>query len=130
MREIDMETVSVESVYETFEVAGKEAEALNDIYLEMHDLIGREAMLKLFKYFRGDKMDFPMKLYRPEFIADLVDMETDRRTRAKIARAAGYSARFIENMLSKRKNGESYEQAEDVETAAKPKAAGKAKPKK
>ena len=35
-------------------------------------------MLKLFKYFRGDKIDCPMRLYRPEFIADLAKQETDR----------------------------------------------------
>ena len=123
MIDIDMETVSVESVYEAFEVAGKEAEALNDIYFEMHELIGCEAMLKLFKYFRGDKMDFPMKLYKPDFIADLVDIETDRRARAKIARAAGYSARFIENMLSKRKNGDSDEHVKAKKASASSKTA-------
>ena len=38
-----------------------EGEALNDIYLELFELIGREGMLKLFKYFRGDKIDCPMR---------------------------------------------------------------------
>ena len=46
-------------------------DALNDIYLELFELIGKDAMLKLFKHFRGDKIDCPMCLYRPEFIADL-----------------------------------------------------------
>ena len=44
-----------------------------------------------------------MRLYRPEFIADLAKGETDRRERAKIARAGGYSARVIEGLLSKRR---------------------------
>jgi hypothetical protein len=44
-----------------------------------------------------------MRLYRPEFIADLAKLETDRRERAKIARAGGYSAKMIEGLLSKRK---------------------------
>ena len=61
------------------------------------------AMLKLFKYFRGDKIDCPMKLSRPEFIADLAKNETDRRERAKITRAGGYTAKFIEGVLSKRR---------------------------
>ena len=54
------------------------------------------------KYFRGDKIDCPMRLYRPEFIADLAKQTTDRRERAKIARAAGYTVKFIESMLRKR----------------------------
>lgn len=59
--------------------------------------------LKLFAHFHGDEIDCPMRLYRPEFIADLAKQETDRRERAKIARAGGYSARVIEVILSKRR---------------------------
>lgn len=103
MIEIDLDNLNEETVYKAFNVDGNEAEALNDSYLELFELIGRDAMLKLFKYFRGDKIDCPMKLYRPEFIADLAKQETDRRERAKIARAGGYTVKFIEGVLSKRR---------------------------
>ncbi len=69
MINIDLDNVNEEAVYRAFNVDGNEAEALNDSYLELFELIGRDAMLKLFKYFRGDKIDCPMRLYRPEFIA-------------------------------------------------------------
>ena len=82
---------------------GNEAEALNDSYLELFELIGRDAMLKLYTHFHGDKIDCPMILYSEECIADLAKNEADRRERAKIARAGGYSARVIEGMLSKRR---------------------------
>jgi len=100
---IDFDNINDEMIYDLFGVDGNEAEALNDIYLELFELIGRDEMLKLFKHYRGDKIDCPMRLYRPEFIADLAKQETDRRDRAKIARAGGYSAKLIENMLSKRR---------------------------
>ena len=44
-----------------------------------------------------------MRLYRAEYIADLAKQTTDRRERAKIARAGGYTVKFIEGMLSKRR---------------------------
>ena len=44
-----------------------------------------------------------MKLYRAEYIADLVSQETDRRKRAEIARAGGYALKFIESIIQKRK---------------------------
>ena len=66
MINIDLDNVNEEAVYRAFNVDGNEAEALNDSYLELFELIGRDAMLKLFKYFRGDKIDCPMRLYRPE----------------------------------------------------------------
>ena len=100
---IDFENINDELVYQEFGVDGNESEALNDIYLELFELIGKDAMLKLFKHYRGDKIDCPMRLYRPEFIADLAIQSSDRRERAKIARAGGYTAKAIETMLSKRK---------------------------
>ena len=102
--DIDLDDVNEVAIYEAFNVDGNESEALNDSYLELFELIGRDAMLKLFKYFRGDKIDFPMRLYRPEFIADLAKQTTDRRERAKIARAGGYTAKFIEGVLRKRRD--------------------------
>lgn len=100
---IDLDNLNEEAVYQAFNVDGNESEALNDSYLEIYELIGRDAMLKLFKYFRGDKIDCPMRLYRPDYIADLVSRTTDRRERAKIARAGGYTIKFIESVLTKRR---------------------------
>ena len=104
MIRIDLDNLTQESVNNAFEVDGNESTALNDSYLELYELIGKDAMLKLFKYFRGDKIDCPMRLYRPDYIADLVSQTTDRRERAKIARAGGYTIKFIEGVLSKRRN--------------------------
>ncbi|QDR79603.1 hypothetical protein [Sporomusa termitida] len=103
MISIDLDNKNEETVYKAFSVDGNESEALNDSYLELYELIGRDAMLKLFKYFRGDKIDCPMRLYRPDFIAELVNQTTDRRERAKIARAGGYTIKFIEGVLGKRR---------------------------
>ena len=100
---IDFDNINEELIYEAFGVEGNEAEALSDAYLELYMLIGKDAMLKLFKHFHGDKIDCPMRLYRPEFIADLAKQSSDRRERAKIARAGGYSAKVIEGMLTKRR---------------------------
>lgn len=103
MINIDFDNINDNLVYDAFGVEGKEADALNDSYLELFELIGRDAMLKLFKHFRGDKIDCPMRLYRPEYIADLAKSVSDRRERAKIARAGGYSAKVIEGILNKRR---------------------------
>ncbi|MCL2637895.1 MAG: hypothetical protein FWD48_05930 [Oscillospiraceae bacterium] len=106
MIKIDFDNITDEIVYKLFKVDGNESEALNDIYLELFELIGKDAMFKIFKHYHGDKLDCPMRLYRPEFIADLAKQETDRRERAKIARAGGYSAKLIEGLLYKRKKDE------------------------
>lgn len=100
---INLNTLDEKGVYEAFNVEGNEPEALTDSYFELYQLLGAEAMLKLYKHFHGDKIDCPMKLYRAEYIADLAKRASDRRQRASIARAAGYSLKFIESVLQKRK---------------------------
>ncbi len=104
MTKIDLDNLTEESIYKLFNVDGHESEALSDSYLELFEIIGRDRMLKLFKYFRGDKINCPMHLYRSDYIANLVDQTTDRRERAKIARAGGYTIKFTEGILSKRRN--------------------------
>ena len=80
-----------------------EEKALTDRYFELYELLGAEAMMKLYDHYHGDKIDCPMKLYRAEYVADLAKQSTERRQRANIARAAGYSLKFIESVLQKRK---------------------------
>ena len=104
MTKIDLDNLNEESIYKLFNVDGHESEALSDSYLELFEILGRDGMLKLFKYFRGDKINFPMHLYRSDYIADLVEQTTDRRERAKIARAGGYTIKSIDGIISKRRN--------------------------
>lgn len=100
---IEINNLTENNAYEAFCVEGNEAEALTDSYYELYELLGAEAMLKLYKHYHGDKIDCPMKLYRAEYIAELVAMTQDRRKRADIARAGGYSLKFIESIIQKRK---------------------------
>ena len=72
MINIDFDNITDEIIYELFETDGKESDALNDIYLELFELLGKESMLKIYKHYHGDKLDCPMRLYRPEFITDCV----------------------------------------------------------
>ena len=85
---INLNTLDEKGVYEAFHVEGNEEEALTDSYFELYQLLGAEAMLKLYKHYHGDKIDCPMKLYRAEYLADLAEQEKDRRKRAEIVRAA------------------------------------------
>lgn len=90
-------------VYEAFGVSGNEEKALNDSYFELYQLLGEEAMLKLYKHYRGDKIECPMKLYRADFIAELAEMAPDKRSRARISSTAHYSLKFIDSIIQKRK---------------------------
>ena len=45
MVRIDLDNLNEESVYSAFNVDGNESDALNDSYLELYELIGRDALL-------------------------------------------------------------------------------------
>ncbi|MGL5271347.1 MAG: hypothetical protein ACRC7I_12670 [Selenomonadaceae bacterium] len=62
MIKIDFDNINDDLVYKAFSVEGNESDALNDSYLELFELIGKDAMIKLFKHFRGNKIDCPMRL--------------------------------------------------------------------
>ena len=98
-----LDELDEKGIYEAFGVPGNEEIALNDSYFELYQLLGEEAMLKLYKHYRGDKIDCPMKLYRAEYIADLAEKATDRRERAQIVRDGGYALRFIDSLNQKRR---------------------------
>ena len=103
MIDIDFDHLDTESIYKAFHVEGQESEALNPFYSSLHELIGKNAMLKLFDNCRGDDEHYPSRLYRAEFIADLAAQTADKRERARIARAGGYTAKFIDETIHKRK---------------------------
>lgn len=104
MIDIDLNNIEAElAVYKALGVDGNEAEALNDNYLELFQLIGRDNMLRLYKYFHGTKIDCPKNIYRSEYIASLAKQTADRRERIKIAQIGGYTVKFIEGLLRKRK---------------------------
>ena len=39
-----------------------------DIYAEMSELLGEEVVLMIHKYYKGQQINFPMKLYSNEYV--------------------------------------------------------------
>ena len=101
MLDLDFDKMSEVDIFHQFVPEGKESEALNGSYPELVELIGCEATLKLFKYFRGCKIDCPKFFYKQEFIVGLAAKVEDKRKRAKIAVASGYTANRLEVLVRK-----------------------------
>ena len=96
---IDFDTMSDADIYHSFVDENKEKDTLNGSYPELVELIGVEATLKLFKYFRGGKIDCPKFFYRQDYIVELAAQVTDKRERAKIAIASGYTVSRLEVLV-------------------------------
>ena len=102
MYDIDFDCMTDIDIYKTFVTEGKAAEALTGSYPELVEIIGSEATLKLYKYFRGCKIDCPKFFYRQDFIVGLAAQVPDKRKRAKLAVASGYTANRLEVLVKQR----------------------------
>jgi hypothetical protein len=103
MFDFDFDNMTDVDIYHALLSDGKGSDALAGCYPELVELIGCEATLKLFKYFRGCKIDCPKFFYKQDYIVELAIQVTDKRERAKIAIASGYTANRLEALVCKRK---------------------------
>jgi hypothetical protein len=106
MFNLDLDTMADLDIYHAFVENGKEAEALTGSYPELIELIGIESVLKLFKHFRGCKIDCPKFFYRQDYAVNLAAQETEKRERAKIAIATGYTANRIEVLVARKRQAD------------------------
>jgi hypothetical protein len=99
MLDINLETMTELDILRAFVPNGMEEEALTGSYSELIDVIGHEATLKLYKHFRGCKIDCPKFFYRQDYVVALATNEQNKRIRAKIAVASGYTANRLEVLV-------------------------------
>ena len=76
-------------------------ELFNDVYKEMVDLVGYDNTIKLFAYFKGQQITFPIKLYKSEYIKKLLQKECDGKNIKTLAKKYGYSERWIKELIKK-----------------------------
>lgn len=78
-----------------------EAESVmySGVYREISDLLGTEAMRKLYRHFRGQQVSFPIRLYDPQKIRQSVIREYDGTNLRELAAKYDYSEKTIRRML-------------------------------
>lgn len=77
----------------------KEVELYNDIYKEINELIGLDAMLEIYLRFKGQQITFPVRLYNPEMIQQNVIKEYDGTNIPELAQKYNYSEKTIRRMI-------------------------------
>ena len=77
----------------------KETELYNSIYKELSELVGLDAMLKIYLRFKGQQVTFPVRLYNPQMIQQSVIKEYDGTNIAELAQKYDYSEKTIRRMI-------------------------------
>ena len=80
----------------------KGTELYNDIYREIAEIVGLDAMLKIYLRFKGQQITFPVRLYNPQMIQQNVAQEYDGTNIPELAKKYDYSEKSIRRMI---KNG-------------------------
>ena len=77
----------------------KERELYNSVYREISEIIGLEATLKLYLRFKGQQVNFPVRLYNPHLIQKNGVKEFDGSNIPELARKYDYSEKTIRRMI-------------------------------
>lgn len=72
---------------------------LAGIYKEIAEQVGVEVAYKLFEYFRGQQIAFPLKFFSKEFIANQIALEYDGSNIRALARKYGYTEARIRQLI-------------------------------
>ena len=75
----------------------------NDIYRELDRLIGTENTMKMYNYYKGQQVNFPMRLYDKAQIRRLITEEYDGNNIKQLAKKFGYSERGIYRIVKESK---------------------------
>lgn len=77
----------------------KESELYNTVYKEISEIVGLDATLKIYLRFKGQQVNFPVRLYNPHLIQQNVIKEFDGTNITELAQKYDYSERTIRRMI-------------------------------
>ncbi len=86
---------------EAISIGSEEIKALNEVYREMVDLVGYDNTMILYTHFKGQQVTFPIKLFRSDYIKEILKKQYDGTNAKSLARTYGYSERWIKELLKK-----------------------------
>ena len=75
------------------------AEDLNGVYAELAELLGLDAVQKLFCRYRGTQISFPVRLFSSTHIRDSIRRKYNGSNIRSLAMEYGYTERWIRKLL-------------------------------
>lgn len=72
----------------------------NGIYEDMYENLGQEIVREIYKYYKGQQITFPMRLYSKEYVLKYISENYNGKNLREVARDLGYSERWIKQLLN------------------------------
>ena len=75
------------------------AQHYNRIYSDMVEILGEEITHKIYQYYRGQQVFFPMRLYSKEYTVNYLQEHYNSKNLKELSRNLGYSERWIKQLI-------------------------------
>ena len=75
------------------------AQDYNGIYSDMVEALGEEMTHKIYQYYRGQQVSFPMRLYSKTYTEKYLKQHYNGKNLRDLARTLGYSERWIKQLI-------------------------------
>ena len=71
----------------------------HSVYADIANLVGEDNTIKIYRYFRGMTINFPMKLFTKTGLENIIKNEYNGSNEKDLARKYGYSMRHINRIV-------------------------------
>lgn len=72
---------------------------MHGIYTEIADLIGYENAMKIFERYKGQQINFPVRLYDKDAVKEIIKKEYNGTNAKELARQFNYSERWVKEIV-------------------------------
>ena len=81
-----------------------------EIYREMIEIIGEEMTQKIYHYYKGQQITFPVRMYSKEYIIQYLSNHYNGQNLRQLSRELGYSERWIRQLVKRYEIGRKEDQ--------------------
>lgn len=85
---------------EVHSICENKTDGLNDLYRELAELIGYDNTMKLYSYYKGQQVTFPIRLFKVEYVKKKLQQQYNGKNIKMLARTYGYSERWVRKLVN------------------------------
>lgn len=99
----ELECESVNLPKEAVQMGASDPELLNSVYKELSERLGIDAAIAMYRLFKGQQINFPVRLFDPVKIQQMVAKEYNGTNVRALASKYGYSEKSIRRIIKTKK---------------------------
>ena len=93
---------------EVVQMAETDSELLNTVYKEISERLGVDTAMEIYRMFKGQQINFPVRFFNPSRIQKIIVEEYDGTNIRALAIKYNYSEKTIRRITRGNKNGKVY----------------------